>query len=456
MPRHRIILLLMLISAGIVQSQSNAEYLRNLLSDNSCLNLCWMGIEPSVTTEADLKSILTANQIDYQVTQNDEMKDFVISGYQHPLVALEKQDAIVIFVENEVVSAITISLKSLTFSDVLNELRTPENFSDKPNSIHINYPQHRLSFSVLRSDHASIVDVVIATQETINEFGEIPFVPCTESTQLCELSQSLHDATEIHDAITDEACQHSCWLEIEPGITTEDELIEILDANGYVYEIDETPFFAYLVEWMDAAFLVEDSGVRISIDHGVVSQISFQIADPPSKDALLLFPELPDLVFVNGPFNRLYADRQVIITIFGGFESGFPQSKTFVLSLIDTQQTEEILGYGDPRPCPVPAIMCGTPLHPPTLFPIASTEPMLMVSWSRENGADWYTLSVTSDEMAIERRVEIDEACDKSECTVTLDDSLPIGTYIVKVRGQNLAHLSDWSEPLEITTLSSN
>lgn len=457
--------------------------IRDSITDDTCQRTCWLGIEPGITTIDELEVILENLGYPFykQTRTNSEIPTYMMRWFQTDNIPYgyirPESSSVILTDEDGLVSAVYIGVRGgISLDDALTLFDKAPDIVSTTQS-YVNYQLYEEEGVVIESSEGAI--------STVNEVFQIGLIdskrvnillgyedirPCTEPVSLCNtpfktspsnpISDTTPEAnvtlqspdpsknpviTEIRDSITNEACQRACWLGIEAGVTTVDELDKLLDASGYSYRITEPRFLAYEVEWAEASFLVQGAFVHISIKDGVVSQISMPIANPSSKESIYLFPELPDLVFANGQFNRLYAERNVVITIIGGVERDSAQSKTFILSLIDAQRTEEILGYGDIRPCALPPNMCGTPLRSPILSPILLTEQGLTISWSVENGVDWYTLSMSLGETILEQRVEIREACDESQCTITIDESLLAGLYDVKVRGQNLAQLSEWS-----------
>lgn len=267
------------------------------------------------------------------------------------------------------------------------------------------------------------------------------------------LSQSSSLVDAIRDSIQNPSCQRACWLGIEPGVTTEDEFIMMLETNGYPYKTDfwrEPEDLSYLIVWSQSPqvpyeYLNLRFATSVTTMDDIVDAIWFHPENLSLDDALGLFPEPPDLVSILAAPYRLYADQGVMIDVASGAE--LDKNNVFSIGLIDEERVNFRLNNDeDIRPCTEPVSLCNTPLQAPSLnliFSISNATPTF--TWSSENGVESYLLTVNSPSTSsIQVRFATD-ICDSSECSATLSQSLAPSVYTVAVQGSNVTTTSEWS-----------
>lgn len=256
---------------------------------------------------------------------------------------------------------------------------------------------------------------------------------------------------EILDSITDENCFNYCFLGIEPGITTEDELITILRTSSYSFSTDyflEHEDLTYLIDWSEATstpfHYLSMRPTIVTTNDDVVASIWFQPDNISMDDALQLFPFPPDIVGFFNTYYRFYSEEAVYVDTSQGYNNNYDMISQ--IRLIDSDRVNWLLEYEDIRPCEEPVALCNTPLKPPTVLSISdTTNSTPTITWSAENGIESYLVSVSSTSTAVQERFIVVDVCNSSECSGALSQPLPVGTYDVKVRGENSQTVSDWS-----------
>jgi len=257
----------------------------------------------------------------------------------------------------------------------------------------------------------------------------------------------------IRDSIQSSDCQRTCWLGIEPGITTEAEFVTILESNGYPYETDfwrEPEDHSYLIVWSESISVPYDYlnlrfATSVTTKNDIVDALWFHPENLSMNDALDLFPEPPDLVGVLGSPYRLYANQGVMIDVASG--AGLDVNNVFSIGLIDQERVHIELAHSeDIRPCTELIAICNTPLQAPTLNPISdTTNANPTISWSAENGVEAYLVSISSTTTIVKESFVATHVCGASDCPTTLSQPLAPDTYAVAVQGVNNMATSEWS-----------
>ena len=134
------------------------------------------------------------------------------------------------------------------------------------------------------------------------------------------LSQSNTDGDILRDAFQDPSCINSCYLQIEPGVTTRSELVAILDNSGISYTVNPirgNNLSNSVYNWFDPNVLSPNmtvDGVTVFVNDDIVNQVGLGLNVPIStlQDAF----GNPDVVLDEDPgFTLIYVDASLTVTI---------------------------------------------------------------------------------------------------------------------------------------------
>ncbi len=173
-------------------TSSESVTLRDVLSDEGCQQACFMGIEPGVTTQAELEIILDELNITYQISP------IGLSG--HASVYSFRLNDVPPFIRNDydvgigvgdgMVDQIVIPLQDSPTETILSLYGAPTRIADA-GSITLAYPTSGIAFAVSRNNNSEVAFASILDEEGItNIFIEsYPIMPpCTEPAEICRIA----------------------------------------------------------------------------------------------------------------------------------------------------------------------------------------------------------------------------------------------------------------------------
>lgn len=166
-----------------VKAQSDADKLRALFG-NDCIQACFLGIEPDITTLASLEIILQNQGVTY--SKIGEAGDFIVqwalTGYE--FIPNESHIS-VIFSENVVVKLIvTLDAPLISVYEVFGQPYQVFRHNENQSRYILSYPNYGLVFTVLQSNTSTTFTLVsesrtIKYSEIFNPNGEPITQSCT-------------------------------------------------------------------------------------------------------------------------------------------------------------------------------------------------------------------------------------------------------------------------------------
>jgi hypothetical protein len=182
--------------AETTPADSQIEYnLRNLLSAPNCSSSCWLGIQPNITTEAEVEAILSVQGIDYerQPLGRDGTRVFfyaILGGYHHLLVP---ENTLVVYTNSNNVTSINMSLQAVEINEIISEYGNPDQILEDGTSVRMIYQDESLVFGIISSDFNHAFNVYISSSEIIDtayRYSWDDFEPCSDDNQLCAISNT--------------------------------------------------------------------------------------------------------------------------------------------------------------------------------------------------------------------------------------------------------------------------
>lgn len=267
---------------------SDASILASLF-DDSCANPCYLGIEPGVTTLDTLVASLETKLVSYRyesglVSWDAPLQAGVTDGIHGSGFTVAVRDEIVV----QLLAPINIPLDA-----VLEVFGSPSTSFDEFGTISLNYPEIGLAFYVVPNVDARRVSFLVSTIS--KQHGTIVRVPAgTPVTQACETfgappciaptatptavstpaevdEQSLSpEGQALLNLFSGPDCQRTCFLGIQPNVTTEQELVGSLVAENIQYYVLPSQ-----IQWYapDLPLLFSGSAIDVHIVSGMVDQL---------------------------------------------------------------------------------------------------------------------------------------------------------------------------------------
>lgn len=173
--------------------------------------------------------------------------------------------------------------------------------------------------------------------------------------------------TDILSLITDDRCEIACWLGIEPGKTTSQQLEVILDGNGLVYGSETFSMNAqqsfYTIRWTDENANIlfpyaRDFGRTVILSYdGVVRSIRTSIRSLPLSVLVDVINTIPDdIVRSPGVTTIVYRELGMVIAV----SDQDNETRHIILATqrnLDIQLLENEFAVSI-HPCVEPAILC--------------------------------------------------------------------------------------------------
>ncbi len=179
----------------VVMAGQGNDNIRDLLSDDNCQAACFLGIEPGITTNAEVKTILSLANIEYELGtigfSNRQSYSFDASGISSHFSGGEGS---IWAGENEedVVWLIYLPLSDISVNDVLSLYGPPARISFS-GTIELVYPNERLVF-IVDFDPSMISSVEITTLDTltVRYIEQDSLLPCIEPVEICSIITTNH------------------------------------------------------------------------------------------------------------------------------------------------------------------------------------------------------------------------------------------------------------------------
>lgn len=206
-----------------------------------------------------------------------------------------------------------------------------------------------------------------------------------------QIQAQIEVVDEIRDAITNPICEASCFLGIEPGITSVDDVETILGANNLTYERTdslESDYYTYYVDmtnngigitFVDAFTIEFVPDYLSSTGNDVAEGIGLQMFSQSLsvEDALTLFTDPPDKIAYGFGEFLLYSDERVLMATNSSY-------RVYLIQLLSLQTTLfRLQEYDDLQPCTEPAIICSIPT---AAFPALESFTQLPIDQSLSDG----------------------------------------------------------------------
>lgn len=279
------LILMLLAVIGVSSSEKSSEDLfASIFAPSSCARACWYGIEPGVTTEEELQRKLAELNLTYTTKDIFQGKSyFLISGiYELPFIE-DGYDTPRIDVANGIAAYIVLPVHIPL--DVIQATWGLPSKIERSWGISILYRNKGLYFYAEKdtdyADHVTMAasDVLAQTYVIpVEDGGPPPMSSCEGvSEAICGFVSPTFPQV-LKDTFTPASCEHACWLGIEPDVTTEQEALDILVANGLIPdEIQELRAASFKVE-PNFPFIGElfNSGM-VRFAYGRVDQIELPV-----------------------------------------------------------------------------------------------------------------------------------------------------------------------------------
>ena len=153
--------------------------LRRVFNDPGCETpSCWLGIEPGITTQAEVRRILAEIGVEYTV--NPASYPPVGFGEENGIYNfLPSEDWPYIYTEGHYlawihfvdgIAGLTQIPVEISLQQVLAEYGAPEHVMDTGNIALLVYPVERMAFGVPFADSDTVIGVAIGTEKTVRDF----------------------------------------------------------------------------------------------------------------------------------------------------------------------------------------------------------------------------------------------------------------------------------------------
>jgi hypothetical protein len=321
------------ICAG--RSGSAQASLRDILSNENCHIACFLGIEPGTTSQAELENILDDLGASYEVEEIGVSGFLLAYDVIYPSSFPQIEATFSIFAtKDHNVEEVILRLRNVAVDNVLEAYGAPAKITGVVANENYNlvYPTQGLIFSISQETPQSVQLVIMRTQTSVEYYmGFIDLQPCTEPLLLCSIEipsyapESTPELTSVsqltlRDALLDENCASSCFMGIQPEITSESELEIILDDAGIQYIAStlglEGNYFTYQFNPNSPVpSIVNDAkSAAVLTANNRVTMILLSLHNTSVADILEEF-DVPEIVNQDGSCNLVYPSLGLTFSI---------------------------------------------------------------------------------------------------------------------------------------------
>ncbi len=187
------ILALLLVSSGTVLAQGGSDLLQ-LLSNDNCQSSCFLGIEPFVTTQAQVEAILDDLSIEYSNVTLYGSTETV--GYSFPLDSGYpfNPEGAGVLLYGDVVFRVTLAVH-VPVATIIEVYGAPPQILHLLGATVLLYPERHLAFEVDHQDVSQAERVTISTPEYLAQFfGDV--VPCDAPPEICNMATATPTPTQ--------------------------------------------------------------------------------------------------------------------------------------------------------------------------------------------------------------------------------------------------------------------
>jgi hypothetical protein len=154
-------------------------------------------------------------------------------------------------------------------------------------------------------------------------------------------------------------CVHLCWLGINPGVTSSDEMLRVLDTSDQIDQNTLNPADSGIgVEWFTEATKTLRASAYLYVQEGVVQSISFEELAPWTIGALIGLLGEPDQITIRMetqgdvmymPYALYFASEKVLASADSGDPGPHPNDSLVALKLnlaFEHESFQPWIGYG--------------------------------------------------------------------------------------------------------------
>ena len=140
-----------------IYGQNSNESLQDVFNPSSCQRTCWLGIQPGITSDNELRVILDNYDLEYSISSIDSTLFYSVVITDISTFPFVEQDIVSISVSNSGVYEIYIPLRDVLVSTVIDEFGAPTRVLEKaiPDSnekaIEIIYDENNIIFLRLQN-----------------------------------------------------------------------------------------------------------------------------------------------------------------------------------------------------------------------------------------------------------------------------------------------------------------
>lgn len=206
MLRSLLAIILILVSVTITHTQ---QTLRNVLSGANCEIACFLNIEPGVTTEADLETILNGLNIQYEISPIGlEGKTFDYAfGANNNWAHIGSHGSIGILVGDGIVFQMIVPLVDTPINTIVDLYGPPDGIVGDAAHQLVVYASQGIAFSVSRTDSTVVTSAWLTTPNGIAyafiDNPNYPDVqPCTQPANLCAIETAVPQIESVFQIVS--------------------------------------------------------------------------------------------------------------------------------------------------------------------------------------------------------------------------------------------------------------
>lgn len=164
----------------------------------------------------------------------------------------------------------------------------------------------------------------------------------------------------IHDLLSGDACQLSCFLGIQPGITAQSELEQILNAAGITFSVDtlglEGDSFIYSFKPTHPIPFVKFD-VWALVANNTINQVAIDLEGVTVNDVLAQYGAPEKILDDGGSYDLVYPDQGLLFNI-------PPEDNTRISSVMIRTEAGiryifvDSINVVDLQPCETPTNLC--------------------------------------------------------------------------------------------------
>jgi hypothetical protein len=290
------------------------QTLRSVFNPPDCLRACWLGIEPGITTQAQVQSILLSLGMAYQV--KDELGvganpannpyGWLPSNTLPFIDNANGQAEVRIYFDQGAAQAIQIPVNIPT-QMILNEYGSSYQVRVTENDLfELIYPDSGMDFYVSKRTGIGHATILVLFSPTATYYVEPPNSPvllttcslfdsqCSIATATAtpsrglsptatmQINASTDDVRTLRNLLSYPGCERTCFMGIEPGKTTLQEVKDFFAVHHVVYKVsrgigetddNNARFDWYLDTTLPFPSLPDPYPSSITFENGIVSSV---------------------------------------------------------------------------------------------------------------------------------------------------------------------------------------